>query len=33
MDGSLVARVLRDMETVLNHDIARELTGGIRLAA
>ncbi len=33
MDGALVARVLRDLETILNHDIARELTGNLRVAA
>ena len=33
MDGALVARVLRDLETVLNRDIARELTGSLRAAA
>ena len=33
MDGALVANVLRDLETVLNRDIARELTGNLRAAA
>lgn len=32
-DGALVARMLRDLESVLNNDIARELTGGLRAAA
>lgn len=33
MDGGLVARTLVDMESILNRDIARELTGPIRKAA
>ncbi|MEI7685165.1 MAG: hypothetical protein WCL32_09070 [Planctomycetota bacterium] len=33
MDGGLVARILRELEDVLNNQIARELTGGLRAAA
>jgi hypothetical protein len=33
MDGALVARVLRDLETILNRDIAAELVGARRAAA
>jgi hypothetical protein len=33
MDGGLVARILCDLETILNRDIARELTGNLRAAA
>lgn len=33
MDGALVARVLKDLESILNNEIARELTGSLRAAA
>lgn len=33
MDGALVARVLRDMESILNREIAGELLGNLRIAA
>lgn len=33
MDGATVARILVDLEAILNREMVRELTGGIRLAA
>jgi hypothetical protein len=33
MDGATVARALADLETILNRDIVRELTGLRRAAA